>query len=89
MAVRSLHQDPWDDWDSYAATARVRESAPIDGPRVRSRVVRGFIWFALAIMPARERWIGWLLDRPHAIVQAHDGPIAEVPEFLPSLPSSS
>ena len=82
--------DPWDDWDRYVAAGRAREvTVPGDGPRVRSRIVRGFMWFSLAIMPARERWFGWLWDRPHPIVQRHDGPIVDPSEILSSLPSRS
>ena len=54
-------------------------------PVVRNRLVTSTIWFALAILPAQERWLGWLLDRPHAIVQTHDG---EIDGILPSLPSA-
>lgn len=43
---------------------------------LRGRLIRGLMWFALAIMPARERWVGFVFDRPYAIVQDHDGPVS-------------
>jgi hypothetical protein len=82
------HVDPWDDWDEYLEAGLVSESGD-DGeerPVVRSRLVRGTIWFALAIMPAREQWFGWLLPRPHPVVKPHDGDLGVT---LPSLPSRS
>jgi hypothetical protein len=82
-----MSTDPWDDWETHLADGLARETRTDDPgrPVVRSRLVRGTIWFALAIMPAQERWLGWLLDRPHAVVKTHDGDLGDI---LPSLPSS-
>lgn len=81
--------EPWDDWERYVDEGLRRESDGPDRERrvVRSRLIRSWIWFTLAIMPARERWFGWFLDRPHPIVQTHDGPVPAVPHFESSLPS--
>lgn len=79
---------PWEEWDRIAAEAMRGHQARADTDGgLRGRLVRASIWFALAILPARERWLGWLLDRPHAIVQDHDGPVLEPAETLASLPS--
>lgn len=85
--------DTWSDWDEFVQEAKAREySSSVDHddrPVVASRLVRGAIWFALAIMPARERWLGWLLERPHPIVQPHDDSYAGTPQIVVSLPSQS
>jgi hypothetical protein len=80
-------RDPWDDWDEFASEHRERERTDErdDRPVVRSRLVRGTIWFALAVMPAQERWIGWDLDSPHPVVQPHPEPVTSILEV--SLPS--
>jgi hypothetical protein len=80
--------EPWDDWDTYRSSGLAREanSAESERPVVRSRLVRGTIWFTLAIMPAQERWLGWLLDRPHAVVKTHDRDLGDIHPSLPSRP---
>lgn len=79
---------PFDDWESYRHGGLEQErlaGLPPTRPVVRSRTIRGFMWFALAVMPARERW----QSPPHAIVQPHDGPVLAPAQILASLPSAS